>query len=204
MTTLTPPASGFRARAAGLALVLLAAGPLLGGCDSLFGKKLSGAGLDLACPKVGILRDANQVTLYRPGGSAAADVQARAQIVDYAGNCTYDETGVTVDVSLILVAERGPALVGASVPLSYFAAVIDPAGTPVTRQQFDTTVDFTGNVPRAGSREDLQPHIPLPKAMDARNYQVLVGFQLTGSQLEANRKANSSASGDRRQPAPNR
>ena len=173
-----------------LALALLLAVPALSGCESLFGKKVNGQGLDLACPKVGILRDANQVTLYRPGGKGAADVQARAQIVDYLGNCTYDETGVTVDVSLILVAERGPALTGTSVPLSYFAAVIDPAGNIPTRQRFDTSIDFTGNGPRAGSREDLQPHIPLPKAKDARDYQVLVGFQLTQAQLDANRKAD--------------
>ena len=189
MTSLTHFATGFRPRAARLALVLLLVAPVLGGCDGLFGKKLNGSGLNLACPQVGILRDANQVTLYRPGGQGAANVQARAQIVDYQGNCTYDEDGVTVDVSLILIAERGPALVGSSVPLTYFAAIIDPAGNISTRQRFDTTVDFTGNTPRAGSREDLQPHIPLPKAQDARAYQVLVGFQLTEAQLEANRKA---------------
>lgn len=190
MTSSTQSAPGFRPRAVGLALALALTAPLLGGCDSFFGKKLNGQGLDLACPKIGILRDANQVTLYRPGGSGAADVQARAQIVDYLGNCTYDDTGVTVDVSLILVAERGPALIGSSVPLSYFAAVVTPEGTIPTRQQFDTSVDFTGNVPRAGSREDLQPHIPLAKGKDARDYQVMVGFQLTAAQLEANRKAN--------------
>ena len=189
MTFPTHSASGFRPRAVGLALVLALAAPALGGCDSLFGKKLNGEGLDLACPKIGILRDANQVTLYRPGGLGAADVQARAQIVDYLGNCTYDDTGVTVDVSLILIAERGPALAGSSVPLSYFAAVVTPEGAIPTRQQFDTSIDFTGNGPRAGSREDLQPHIPLAKGKDARDYQVMVGFMLTPAQLEANRKA---------------
>ena len=190
MTNPTHTAPGLRPHATRLALVLLLAVPALGGCDSLFGKKLNGQGLDLACPKVGILRDANQVALFRPGGKNAADVQARAQIVDYAGNCTYDETGVTVDVSLVLVAERGPAMIGSSLPLSYFAAIVTPEGAIGTRQPFDTTIDFTGNTPRAGSREDLQPHIPLAKGVDARGYQVLVGFRLTQAQLDANRKAN--------------
>ena len=190
MISLTPFASAFRPRALRLALALLLTAPTLGGCEGFFGKKLNGQGLDLACPKIGILRDANQLTLYRPGGQGAADVPARAQIVDYAGNCTYDENGVAVDVSLFLLAERGPALAGTSVPLSYFAAVIDPSGNISTRQQFDTSVDFTGNVPRAGSREDLQPHIPLGKGVDARAYQVMVGFILTQAQLDANRKAD--------------
>ena len=185
MTRFPLSASGPR-----LALALALAVPALAGCDgSLFGKKINGQGLDLACPQIGILREANQVTLYRPGGKGAADVEARAQIVDYAGNCTYDEDGVTVDVSLILVAERGPALAGTAVPLRYFAAIVDPAGTITARQQFDTVIDFTGNVPRAGSREDLQPRIPMPRGKDGRGYQVMVGFQLTQAQLDANRKA---------------
>ncbi len=170
-------------------MVLVMTAPVLGGCDALFGKKLDGGGLDLACPKVGILRDASQVALYRPGGTGPADVQARAQIMDYAGNCTYDKTGVTVDVSLVMVAERGPAMVGTTLPLSYFAAVVSPDGSVGVRQPFETTIEFNGNTPRAGSREDLQPHIPLAKGADARGYQVVVGFSLTQAQLDANRKA---------------
>ena len=182
MIALSPPATRFA-----LALLLV---PALAGCDGVFGKKLNGEGLDLACPKISILRDANHVTLYRPGGQDATSVQARAQIVDYGGNCTYDETGVTVDVSLFLVAERGPAMTGGALPLNYFAAVIDPMGNTLTKTQFDTTIDFTGNSPRAGSREDLEPHIPLAKGKDARGYQVMVGFQLSRAQLDANRKAD--------------
>ncbi len=192
MTSPTHSTSRFRRRAARLALAMLLTAPALGGCDSFYGKTIDGKKIDLACPKFGILRDANQITTYRPGGGRSApDIQLRAQIVDYQGNCTYDETGVTVDVGVVLIAERGPALAGNSVPLSYFAAIINPDGKAIARQQFDTTVDFNGNVPRAGSREEIQPFIPLEKGKDARGYQVLVGFQLTQDQLDANRKANS-------------
>jgi len=165
-----------------LAPALLAA-LVLGGCSSFGGDNVHKT--DLACPKVGIVRDANSVTLFRPGpGRGPADVVARGLVADYSGNCTYDSTGVTVDVSLALVAERGPALVGTQVPLTYFVAVSTPDGTLVTKQEFATTVDF----PASGPREDLQPHIPLPEKQDARGYQLLVGFQLSPDQLDYNRR----------------
>jgi hypothetical protein len=167
------------------ALAAIAATALvLGGC-SMFSKDKT----DLACPKVGILSDAAKVTLFRPGsGNGQTDVVAHAVVGDYTGSCTYDETGVTIDISLALVAERGPALTGTQIPLSYFVAISKPDGSIATKQVFATTVDFPGNAPRAGSREGLQPHIPLPKGQDARGYGVLVGFQLTPDQLAYNRK----------------
>ncbi len=161
-------------------------GLALGGCSSFSGDKL-----DLACPKVGILADTAKVTLFRPGAGRNAgptDVVAHAVVGDYSGSCTYDETGVTIDVSLALVAERGPAMVDTQVPLNYFVAISKPDGSVVTKNVFPTTIDFPGNAPRAGSREDLQPHIPLPRGQDARSYRVLVGFQLTPDQLEYNRR----------------
>lgn len=167
--------------------VTLAAALALGGCSGMGGDNVHKG--DLACPKVGIVADANKVTVFRPGaGRATTDVVGRGLVADYAGNCTYDSTGVTVDVTLALIGERGPAMVGNQLPLTYFVAVSAPDGTLVTKQEFPTTIDFPNNGPRAGSREDLQPHIPLPEKQDARAYQLLVGFQLTPDQLAYNRR----------------
>ncbi len=173
---------------AGVGLVALAAA-LLAGCSSMGGEKLN-----LACPKVGILGEAARVTVFGAGaGQGPTNVAANAVVGDFSGNCTYDETGVTIDVSVALVAERGPALVGDQVALTYFVAISKPDGTIVTKQVFPTTIEFKGNAPRAGSREDLQPHIPLAKGVDARGYQVLLGFQLTPAQLDYNRRTVSGA-----------
>ncbi len=172
-------------RRGGLGLALLAA-LVLSGC-SMFGDNKSK--LDLACPKVGIVRDASKITIFRPGSAKGpADVVARGLVADFNGNCTYDKTGVTIDVTLALVAERGPAMVGNELPLSYFVAVQAPDASIVTKQEFATTIDFPTNGPRAGSREELQPRIPLLEAQDARGYQLLVGFQLQPDQVEYNRK----------------
>ena len=181
-----PSAAGCHWLSASALAAFTATALALGGCSSSFNSEK----LDLACPKVGILSEAAKVTLFRPGsGSGPSDVVAHAVVGDYRGSCTYDESGVTIDVSLALVAERGPAMTDAQIPLTYFAALSRPDNSISAKQVFPTAIDFPGAAPRAGSREDIQLHIPLPKGQDARTYRVLVGFQLTPDQLNYNRNA---------------
>ena len=146
--------------------------------------------LPLACPKVALVRDVATLTLFRPGGGGElTDVVARAQINnDFPGECEYNKDGVTVSFTLMLGAERGPALKGNQVDLRYFVALSDPEQGIISKREFDTAVEFKPNLPRAGNGEELQQKIPLPRDQDARHYEILVGFQLTPEQLEYNRK----------------
>ncbi|MEI8393670.1 MAG: hypothetical protein WCF85_02965 [Rhodospirillaceae bacterium] len=188
MHALLHSGSAFRRSTVPLLVPAMLTALALAGCSGLPGYVKDQA--DLSCPKVGIVRGANMVTLFGPGpGRKPVDVVGRGLIADYSGNCTYDNSGVTVDVSLALVGERGPATTGGPLPLTYFVAVSAPDGTVVTKQEFSTTIDFTSGGPRAGSREDLSPHIPLPKGQNAGGYQLLVGFQLTPEQLDYNRRS---------------
>lgn len=177
------PVGAVRANGPGVVVAATAA-VVLAGC-SLFG----GDKTDLACPRVGILGDAGRITLFAPGpGRGPTDVAANAIVGDYAGNCTYGDDGVTLDISLALIAERGPALAGSQAALEYFVAVEKPEGTIVAKQVFPTTITFPASAPHAGSREDVEPHIPLAKGLDARNYRIVLGFQLTAEQLDYNRR----------------
>jgi hypothetical protein len=159
----------------------------LTGCSTV--NNVVGTGkLDLACPKVAIVRDASTITQFRPGpGRDLTDVVSRAVLADFAGGCEYNRDGVTVNFALALVAERGPAFQGSQANYRYFVAITAPDDTVVAKQEFTTTVDFPANAPRAGTREDLQQQIPMPRDTDARNYQVLLGFQLSPQELEHNR-----------------
>lgn len=175
-----------------LARVCLPAIGLIGlaGCESLGLKAPSSAELALACPKVAIVRDLQTVTQFRPGqGRDLSDITTRAALVDYAGMCEYDRDGVTVNVNLFLVAERGPAMQASQASYRYFIAIAKPGQEePVTKTFFDTTVDFPAGQNRAGNREELAPRIPLPKDANAKDWHVFAGFQLSPEQLEYNRK----------------
>ena len=140
-----------------------------------------------ACPQVSIVRDLAEMTQFRPGGRDLTDITSRAALVDYSGSCDYTSDGVTVNMNLFLVAERGPALQGNSGSYQYFVAVARPDESLASKAVFDTTVQFPDGQPRAGSREELAPKIPLPVDVNAKDWKIFVGFQLTPEQLEFNR-----------------
>lgn len=166
---------------------LLAAGAVavLSGCSGMGPTSPSDAAL--ACPKVNIVRDLQEVTVFRPGGKDLTDLESRAALVDYTGNCEYTSAGVTVNVNVFLVAERGPALQGTTAKYQYFVALAQPDDTLVSKAYFDTDVTFVTGQPRAGTREELAPRIPLPKDANAKDWKIYLGFQLTPEQLNFNR-----------------
>ena len=169
-----------------------AASALLAGCGGLGSlglKAPTAAELALGCPKVSIIRDLQEITHLRPGaGRDATAVMSRAALADFAGNCEYGPDGVTVNVKLALVAERGPALSGDTDRYQYFVAVFRPGEqTPAAKSEFDTGARFTAEDTRRAWVEELSPHIPLPKDVNAQDWQVMVGFQLTNEELAYNR-----------------
>jgi hypothetical protein len=165
--------------------------PLVAACSGSGGKAPAetAAAEPAGCPRVTVVRDAAEVTQFREGGGRdMTDVKSRAAVVDFTGGCEYDRNGVTVNLNLVLGAERGPAAShDKSGTYRYFVAITDPAGQIVAKQEFDTTIDFSPNVGRGGSVEELSQQIPLENGASGASYEVLVGFQLAPADLEFNR-----------------
>jgi hypothetical protein len=167
---------------------------LLAGCGLGLGdiglKAPTAAELALGCPKVSIVRDLQEVThLSAGGGRDATAVASRAALADFTGNCEYGSDGVTVNVKLAMVAERGPALQGDTDRYRYFVAVFRPGEqVPAAKSEFETGARFTAEDPRRVWVEEVTPHIPLPKDVNAKEWQVMVGFQLSAEELAYNRR----------------
>lgn len=158
----------------------------LTGC-SILGTPAKPGDVALACPKVGIVRELQEVTQFRPGGKDMTDISSRAALTDYSGNCEYGSDGVTLNLNLFVLAERGPAMQGNQASYRYFVAVARPdEEAPATKIEFDTTVEFPKGQTRVVTKEELAPKIPVPKDINAKNWKVLVGFQLTPEQLDFN------------------
>ncbi|MGF7172745.1 hypothetical protein [Azospirillum doebereinerae] len=179
-----PKSPAWKKPSALAALALASVG--LAGCGGWMGPT-NPAEASLACPKVSIVRDLSEVTAFRAGGRDLTDLESRAALVDFAGNCDYASDGVTVNVNVYLMAERGPALRGDTAKYTYFVALAKPDDSVVSKAFFDTDVTFPAGQPRAGSREELAPKIPLPKDVNAKDWKVYLGFQLTPEQLAFNR-----------------
>lgn len=158
--------------------------PVLGGMAAL---ALAGCGTDShsfkpGCPNVGIVRD---LGTYR-----AAAPQATAVMTDIQAVCEYSDTGVAVRTALTIRATPEPGAASGRLPVTYFVAVVDPNRNILTKQTFPTAIDMpAGQV--GFVVEDLNQFIPAPKTIDARWYEVLVGFELPPEQVETNRQVNS-------------
>ncbi|UEM20582.1 hypothetical protein JL100_026470 [Skermanella mucosa] len=170
--------------------MLAAVIPLTAACSGTDGQPPAAAeanAVPLACPRVTIPEETREVTRFRAGGRDLTDVTSRAAVLDYTGGCEYGRDGVTVNLNLVLGAERGPGTRDTQGAYRYFVAITDPSGRIVAKREFDTTIDFSPNVGRGGSIEELQQQIPLPEGASAANYGVVVGFQLDPAELEFNR-----------------
>ncbi len=163
---------------AGAAMIVLA------GCGMFGGKTVK-----VACPRAGILKDAAAITKFRPGvGRDLTDVVYQARLVNLKAACKYGRKGVTVDMTLALAAERGPAIQGSTVTLEYFVAIAGPGGAILAKKEFTTPVAFPNNVTQARVADELQQIIPLPSGASAANHRIIVGFQLQRAELEYNRQ----------------
>lgn len=179
------PRQAVRSRASGLpraALIsaALAAAGVLAGCSSTPDQR--------ACPRVQVIGDLGRLVQFAPGAARnPGDVAYVASIDSVRSHCVYDAGGVTVDMTVALGAERGPA--GTRLPdvdVTYFVAITDPSRSIIAKQPFTSRIAFSG--PRGASSEDLEQRIPVGAHASAGDYAIILGFQLTPEQVDFNEK----------------
>ena len=142
----------------------------------------------VGCPETAIVSGAETVTLFVPGGGPdLSEMVLRGTLVEFSGECSYDDDMVTMDVQLIVSGERGPAVeTGQVVSVDYFVAVLDPQQRIIGKEVFTADFTFDDQRTRALSREDLRQVIPLENARVGQAYSVLMGFQLSDDQRDFN------------------
>ncbi len=145
-----------------------------------------------ACPRVAVLAEGAEMTRYRAGarpGPRAVEVQARLTGVQSRCELAPRNAGLDLTVVVQAEAERGPALAGGAVELPYFIAVTDGAEGRVLNRGSDVlSLRFSGAERRAAAGgEEMMVRIPGDVRRAAERV-VLVSFQLTPEQLEANRR----------------
>ena len=142
------------------------------------------------CPRVGILGDAQKATQYRPGGGRdLTDVTFDTELLDYNGECRYEDKQATVVVDFVLqvAATRGPAATQPEAQVPYFVAVVDKQQHVLARQEVVARVPFKEGRRRVVVGEELEQRIPLA-GRSTGDVEVLVGLILSRDQLEKNRK----------------
>jgi hypothetical protein len=164
-----------------LAAVALVA--LLAGC-SLFEKKDT-----RACPRVEIVSDLSRLVKFRPGPTRDLnDVLYTARFDDVKTGCTYDKTGVTVEMTVSLRGERGRA--GLALPtgdVTYFVAITDRNQNIAAKQNFTSQFTFPDKG-TAAIDDELVQRIPLRPTAPGSDHTLILGFQLTPEEIDFNAK----------------
>ena len=141
----------------------------------------------ISCPRVTKVNEASQLTRFGPAGHDITDVQFEALIGDINGKCEAVDKGVSVKMTVDFIASRGPADKTRKASFAYFVAITDNKDNVLTRQQFDTYIDFPGNRTRDGIRESLDEIIPLAAGQRGDDFRVYLGFVVTHDELAYNR-----------------
>ena len=147
------------------------------------------------CPTIKFLKNADEITVYNSGaGTGLRDVLFEAELTGFKGECEYVRnngvhTKVVLTLQLGLDITRGPAETTGRVKLSYFVAIPDFFPKPEGKVLFNRVVMFPENRNSLTLLDEaIEIVIPLNKNRRGPQTKVLVGFDLTKSQLEFNRQ----------------
>jgi hypothetical protein len=165
------------------AILLFAAGVALAACTTKQEDRIG-------CPSVEVLRDLGEVTRFNPGpGRDPTDVRLHAWIDRVSGKCSLDGNDLLVDLSVRIVASRGPANRSQEANVPYFVAISDRSRNILNRRTFDTKASYLNR--KSVSFEDvLTLTIPMTPKVQPESFVIYVGLELSKDELAHNRHKN--------------
>lgn len=169
-----------RARFAGWGLVILTVFALAS-CSNFGGR-----GNSYTCPATTTVPELQTLVQVVPGTNGAT-IQSSGRINTVSSECDRDgDAGVLTKLTIEFTGLRTtPAI--SQIGLPYFVALADATGNILGKQQYTMTLGFPPDAQVAKGNDVVTVHIPLKNAQLGNVYTVVVGFQLTQSQVDYNR-----------------
>jgi hypothetical protein len=132
------------------------------------------------CPQPAILAGLESTTVFVGGATSGPeqDLRYAAAMENIGGGCVYDDDGLTVDLTIDLVVEPGPAFTGGAVNVPWFVAVADDSGAIIDKTVLGSTIEVPTGAQRAGSREAIQQRFAdLPPEVGG-GYRLFLGLEI--------------------------
>jgi hypothetical protein len=170
-------------RRAGHATALLSLTVGLAGCASWIHKD---PGKDASCPIATVMPELGHVSRFKGADTSFNNLAFTAELTGLGGKCTFTENAVSVDATIKIVAQRGPAGSDGTQDFPYFVAIQNADGDIVAKSAFSAPLTFAPGQTRTGSAESLNEVIPLGAPADAANYRIILGFQLSPAERAYN------------------
>ena len=118
-------------------MATLLAVALLGGCAS----KEPPPPAPPACPSALILQGAERTASFSGGATERPEaLEHLAVVTNLSSACRFDDAGVDIDLAFDLIAERGPALAGDAVELTFFVATLAASGEVLAKQLLSSEI----------------------------------------------------------------
>ena len=146
------------------------------------------------CPRVNVLKQTSQLTLYGDGpGRDDANVAFALEMRGVAADCDHDVDdeeggGVEVEFALPIFATRGPAAETDRLSVPFFVAIAGPGRQIVAKEIFTAQIVFEDDSASAQTVEEIEQWIPLGPGEYGLGYETLIGFQYSAAQLEELRR----------------
>ena len=141
------------------------------------------------CPRIGVLYDASQLTVFGPGpGRDLNNVAYDGEIGRVRGECDNNGQFAEVEIKFDVDLRAGPQGRVGQQNFQYFVAVTELNQRVLNKQVYNFTAEFEPGQPRIyETREVKNIRIPFQRLGRADLYEVLVGWELSPEQLAYNR-----------------
>jgi hypothetical protein len=170
-----PSQRRFAACTLALALLCLAACSNFGGQQNTY-----------TCPNAMTVPELQTLVQVVPGPNGAA-IQSSGRINKVTATCEREgDTGVVSSLAIEFAGLRTTPAV-TRIDLPYFVALADATGNIEGKQQFTMPLSFPSNAQVTKAVDNITVHVPLKNAQLGNVHTIVVGFQLTQSQLDYNR-----------------
>ncbi len=144
------------------------------------------------CPTTAVLAEAADLRRYRtPDSQDLSDLVLNARITGLSGECAFADRrrSVRVTLNLSMDATRGPAAGDRSMAIPYFVAVTDAQDRILDKAVYTVAASFPANRSRVRmTGEEVTLTLPVSVERPPASYTVVVGFQLTETELALNRR----------------
>jgi len=144
------------------------------------------------CPSALSLYDAHRYVDVRGDELIYENVGFTGEILNVASLCRYtdrDARPIEAELAVRMAFGRGPAADASTHTYRYFVAVTRTDSAVIDKQVYDIPVTFPRGQDRVVVTETFE-RIAIPRANETTsgaNFEIIVGFELTESQIEFNR-----------------
>lgn len=147
-----------------------------------------------SCPKVKALTDLSSITQFSNSGGQTPDKMiSDTKLEKMNSKCTVSGNSVSLELELDFTGVLGPVGVKdldgqANYTYPYFLSVISPDGKILSKDVFALSMIYENGQITYHKQDKLRQVIPLMTGQNASQFQIMVGFQLSGDELAYNRR----------------